>query len=821
MATGKALDGKSYAGNPHGRFDEGDVVPTVTPRCGSLLYKKVMIAACVLSMMAQAKTVLWHHFDERSPGETAQAADVFVNSASSEYGSGEAHSINTGTTLGTDPDFMPTFVRPCYIEPILDPVSGSVHANTAAINFRSAGTSSALAGGAVIIKNNPALVLMNYTVECFVCTTGGTFNVIAPIAGKIYGDWGFTSETWHIGVLQNGKIVVRCNTWLSSINAGSGTHVINDGIWHHVALTCSYNAESGESTYKVYVDYEPDFEKTVNSAPDYGQSTANFDNAIYIGGYRNSGRKFNGMIDELRISDEALQPTQFMRRALPPFVDADTLVWMPFDAENGAVATGNPNMISGLSAGFVSRGNVATPVCSGDVPSRTLRDNFDLPPAWGNATSLFVSTNGVSGNGTSVHLPAYAYFKTNLTAELFFKTAARVSGDEHQELVMISEQPFLQIMLCTNSPGRVWMIYRNMYGGVDWPGTWTNAGLFGSDLDDGRWHHLAAVYDADHSTLKLYIDYQLMTAINNVILSPVAVECGIGSRPKNESQHFHGWIDSVRFTQRVLAPEKFLSSTKRVLANDVAEMAFHAQFDNDYEAQSGDFIVTADAYSRGSAGCEEPVFSPEVLYPELLLDGWHGTCTKTNEASVYLNGSTVLFRSAPGLGGFDQTAEFFCKLSSLPALAGIVSVNADVIWSGKSYPRWALYADDGDVAKLRFRCLTVLNGVNTERYLMTDVPVSELVDGGWHHVAIMLQAVDGNTNTQITLYIDRSNRFQGTIAGTLYSAGNSSVVFGTSASTAGNMVGYIDEFRIMRGIMPKRRFLRQYTEPKGLTFTVR
>lgn len=821
MATGKALDGKSYAGNPHGRFDEGDVAPTVTPRCGSLLYKKVMIAACVLSMMAQAKTVLWHHFDERSPGETAQAADVFVNSASSEYGSGEAHSINTGTTLGTDPDFMPTFVRPCYIEPILDPVSGSVHANTAAISFRSAGTSSALAGGAVIIKNNPALLLMNYTVECFVCTTGGTFNLIAPIAGKIQGDSGFTSETWQIGVLQNGKIFIRCNPDLSS-TSGSGTHVINDGIWHHVALTCSYNAESGKSNYSVYVDYESDFVKQVNSAPVYGQSTANFDNAIYIGGYRHSGRKFNGMIDELRISDEALQPTQFMRRALPPFVDADTLVWMPFDAENGAVATRNPNMISGLSAAFVSRGNVATPVCSGDVPSRTLRDNFDLPPAWGNATSLFVSTNGVSGNGTSVQLPAYAYFKTNLTAELFFKTAARVSGGEHQMLVKISDQPFLQIMFDSSHPGRIWMIYCNTYGGVASPGTWTNAGLFGSDLDDGRWHHLAAVYDADHSTLKLYIDYLLMTAINNVILSPAATECGIGSRPSpvNVSQYFHGWIDSVRFTQRVLASEEFLSSTKRVFTNDVAEMAFHAQFDNDYEAQSDDFIVAADAYSRGFAGCEEPVFSPEVLYPELLLDGWHGTCTKTNEASVYLNGSTVLFRSAPGLGGFDQTAEFFCKLSSLPALAGIVSVNT-ITTSGTGAPIWALYADDGDVVKLRFRCSTVLNDVvNTERYLMTDVPVSELVDGAWHHVAITLQAVDGNTNTQITLYIDRSHRFQGKIAGTLYSSGGNSVVFGTSASAAGNTVGYIDEFRIMRGIMPKRRFLRQYTAPKGLIFTV-
>ena len=40
MATGKALNGKPYAGNPHVRFDEGEVAPAATPRRGSLLYKK-------------------------------------------------------------------------------------------------------------------------------------------------------------------------------------------------------------------------------------------------------------------------------------------------------------------------------------------------------------------------------------------------------------------------------------------------------------------------------------------------------------------------------------------------------------------------------------------------------------------------------------------------------------------------------------------------------------------------------------------------------------------------------------------------------------
>ena len=39
MATGKALNGKPYAGNPHVRFDEGEVASAATPRRGSLLYE--------------------------------------------------------------------------------------------------------------------------------------------------------------------------------------------------------------------------------------------------------------------------------------------------------------------------------------------------------------------------------------------------------------------------------------------------------------------------------------------------------------------------------------------------------------------------------------------------------------------------------------------------------------------------------------------------------------------------------------------------------------------------------------------------------------
>ena len=52
MATGKALDGKPYAGNPHVRFDEGEVAPAATPRRGSLLYKKLMLGIAAAALVA-------------------------------------------------------------------------------------------------------------------------------------------------------------------------------------------------------------------------------------------------------------------------------------------------------------------------------------------------------------------------------------------------------------------------------------------------------------------------------------------------------------------------------------------------------------------------------------------------------------------------------------------------------------------------------------------------------------------------------------------------------------------------------------------------
>ena len=68
MATGKALDGKPYAGNPHVRFDEGEVAPAAKPRRGSLLYRTLcgtILAAAVFAVTcANSATVADENADQ-------------------------------------------------------------------------------------------------------------------------------------------------------------------------------------------------------------------------------------------------------------------------------------------------------------------------------------------------------------------------------------------------------------------------------------------------------------------------------------------------------------------------------------------------------------------------------------------------------------------------------------------------------------------------------------------------------------------------------------------------------------------------------------
>ena len=66
MTTGKALNGKPYAGNPHARFEEGASAPE-TPRRNALLHNmKKLIAAAVIAVTCASPSFAEKPYD----GET-------------------------------------------------------------------------------------------------------------------------------------------------------------------------------------------------------------------------------------------------------------------------------------------------------------------------------------------------------------------------------------------------------------------------------------------------------------------------------------------------------------------------------------------------------------------------------------------------------------------------------------------------------------------------------------------------------------------------------------------------------------------------------
>ena len=71
MTAKKALRGKPYAGNPHVRFDEGEVAPVATPSCGSLLYRKrawrtVVSAMAIAASAMAASAATMQYTDENN-----------------------------------------------------------------------------------------------------------------------------------------------------------------------------------------------------------------------------------------------------------------------------------------------------------------------------------------------------------------------------------------------------------------------------------------------------------------------------------------------------------------------------------------------------------------------------------------------------------------------------------------------------------------------------------------------------------------------------------------------------------------------------------
>jgi hypothetical protein len=200
-----------------------------------------------------------------------------------------------------------------------DSVGGHVLSNTGVTSSAdksplAPGTGSALFSGTqTAFSTTQTLDLSSYTdltVEYLIKTGHTALAIVFEHFGANTNEPGvFGSAINDIGLSLEGYQRGTTGTYISATSAD-----VTDGNWHHVAVTID-GSETGADRIKLFVDgvdigeFQPGF--TPAGTPPFLNQT------FYIGSRGNTGFKFAGSLDELRISDAVLSPSEFLIPIIP------------------------------------------------------------------------------------------------------------------------------------------------------------------------------------------------------------------------------------------------------------------------------------------------------------------------------------------------------------------------------------------------------------------------------------------------------------------------------------------------------------------------
>lgn len=271
----------------------------------------VLPLVALLTTVASAKTVFWYAMDEGAVGSLARKPMVCRDGLSTLQA--EPKSFR-GATVLSDHSSNPTFAKGFPADwQVADPVSGKTYPNVGAMRFAAAGLLSPASG--ILLPDGPALHLSTFTFETFVRfnpdePTGKWWQVLAVKPALLPDE---KTDSWGLRITGEDEIVARFAAPEegeprppTTIRAKGVT--LNDGKWHHVALVVDNVWSYSARLYVDYVLYDASglpWEVWYDSAP------------LVIGANVQTPGPVRGLMDEIRLSDEALTPEKFLRPVAP------------------------------------------------------------------------------------------------------------------------------------------------------------------------------------------------------------------------------------------------------------------------------------------------------------------------------------------------------------------------------------------------------------------------------------------------------------------------------------------------------------------------
>jgi RHS repeat-associated protein len=511
------------------------------------------------AVLSDSPAGYWRLGETGPNNQTTAAQDISGNGLTGTYTPALGYTLGQPGALGTDPGFSARFN----------------------------GTS-----GFVSIGNPISLQqIYNGTIEAWVYTTT---TAQSSIAAKYHA--------WWFGVQTTGKLGFYDMTAGAMRDSGV---VVNDGRWHHVAVTFK-SGLAGQS--QMYVDGVPAgaaFLMTVNAQA----------NIVELAGYEATTQFLNGWEQDVAIYPTVLSPNRLMAHYqaarvydLPLSTPSSYAANVAYDSPSGYWRLDDPS--GSTAVGDVSgMGNAGT--ISGGV-------TLGVAGSLANDNDTAAAFDGTSGY---VNVPDNsALFSTVLSVEAWVKANAWVAGG-----TIINRRTSGNvggyIIEPANTSGQI-NFY--VYAGGAWRAATSAA------LTVGVWHHLVGTYDG--ATVRIYVDGVLSasTAYAGSINNPASPFVWIGRNAVN-STYFNGSIDEVAIygttlsAARVAAHYAAGSAAQRVLTVQDARgtTASSFQYSDDVAmTQLTDGLGQVSYYTFQHAGGRTVSYQDPL--GNLISYGWNG-----------------------------------------------------------------------------------------------------------------------------------------------------------------------------------------------------
>lgn len=749
------------------------------------------VLSFLMAPSASAETLLWYHFNEHPVGTKAAYQEKIENAAETNLFGGKVEVRLDNHSFGNNNGALPIYTNAFDDGVFLyDPVSKQVIENKTALFCKTGTKGSAandyLPASCVWVEDYDKLTPSpEYTVELFVRSAS-----TAPTVWRTI----FNSAVWTMSAASGNGNLKFSGDGIASQLGGDG---VTDGAWHHIAVVHKANK------CMLYRDYQKvQYDSNVSTETDYTKVTK-----LLIGAptYNDYGA-WHGWIDEFRVSDAALDPSQFLRMTVAKtddasvhfqftgedykssvFGDFSSLASVLYNYANVSAVNSFPNeavtsaakatlfwdsaycdkpslvfdglpgtlMRSGIANADVRRENVALKFTAKDKKSA------DYDPLSG-----YLHVDDISSGTLSAD---------SFTSECFVRYDT--VPQTHIQYIMwqyggVNGTQCNSWTLChgNGANGRFYgQVWYSGDDGIKSVQLWPSDSAQRVSLSDGLWHHVAFVYDKPGKTVSAYLDYRLYAQEANVVMfsdpSPTtnkrSVEFATGY--DGALHQMDGALDGIRITRRALDPQEFLTT----IPVATGKTLFWAGLDTDMTTLPYPGVSPAGVVAQATAALTGR--QKKFKY----LDDESAEIEKKAGKSLDLNGGKVDFgRNLMLESERTVTVEFLAKITSKTLGAKLVEFKSGntSVWS---------------------------------------VPADAIPVGMWHTVALKVDAASG---TQ-TLFVDGAQVSSGSVT-VPEPLADSSFVLGDDG-----VVGQLDEVRVSRGLLAAEELFR--IDPTGLMLLFR